>query len=217
MEISPFILAKMLCVAFLFSFQSGGIFDFGRALCSYFSCAPKSKKIRAFYRAKVLFVESSICETAKKKRNRFFENAVMFFCDVFGVIYAGVGLVKINYSYNDGVFRFFTVFAFVIGFLLYYFVISKVVLFLLELAIFIIKYFVVTLFGVLERTFLIIYNNLVKIIKKIYGKFQLCIEKKRKVVYNVNEILCNNEENGKKRLHIRVKSHKEDIGRTRSK
>ena len=217
MEISPFVLAKMLFVAFLFSIQTGIIFDFGRALCSYFSCSPKNKRIKAFYNAKVFSSKQSLQITSKKRINRFFENAIIFFFDVFLVIYSAVGLVKINFSYNDGVFRFFTVLAFILGFLIYYFVISKMILLLFELLIFIIKYLFVTLFGILERPFSMIYNKLVKIIKKKYEKFHLYIEKKHKVVYNVNEILCNHEDIKKNKVRVRVRSQKDHIGRIQKK
>ena len=60
-------------------------------------------------------------------------------------------------------------------------------------------------------------NKLVKIIKKKYEKFHLYIEKKRKMVYNVNEILCNNENVEKNKIKIRMKSYKDDAGRIQKK
>lgn len=208
MEISPYILVKMLFVAFLFSMQAGVAFDFGRALRSFFSFQPKSPKIKSLYGVKVPFSDKPLRGDTPRKINRFFENATVFFFDLFLMIYSGIGLVKINFSYNDGVFRFFTVFAFLVGFLLYYLTLSRMILFLLELLFFVIKYLTVTLFGIFEKPFLIIYNNLVKKIKKKYEKFRLDIEKKHKVVYNVEEILCNDENIGKKRLKICSKAHK---------
>ena len=208
MEISPLIFVKMLCVAFLFSLQIGIAFDFGRALCSCFSFKPKSKKIKALYSLKALFSDKPLSCDSAKKLNRFFENAIVIFFDLFLVIYSGIGLVNINFSYNDGVFRFFTVFAFFTGVLIYYFTLSRIILFFLELLVFVIKYLIVTLFGILSKPFLIIYNNLVKKIKKKYEKFRLDIEKKHKVVYNVEEILCNDENVVKKSLKIRAKVHK---------
>ena len=128
MEISPVILAKMLWISFLFSIQTGVIFDVGRAARSYFSCRPKSKKIASLYSLKIPFSKRFLNQNSGRKINRFFENILMFLSDIFFVFYLGFGLAKINFSYNDGDFRFLTLVAFGVGFLLYYFTFSKIIL-----------------------------------------------------------------------------------------
>lgn len=210
MEIFPIVLLKMLLLAFLFSMQAGAIFDAGRAICRSFCCNPKSKSVSKLYNAKVPLNKEKICMLGKRKRNRFFENAVTFFFDAFFVFYSGYGLIKINYAYNDGDFRFFTVLAFCVGFLIYYFTFSKIVLFLLDLLSFVIKYIFLVFFSFLSKPFLIIYNNLVKKTKKIYEKFRIRIEKKRKKVYNICEIVCDNETVCKKCVKIRLKTREKE-------
>ncbi len=217
MEISPIILAKMLWIAFLFSFQAGLIFDVGRAVRSYFSCLPKSKKIVSLYSVKVPFSSGILNKNSGKKRNRILENIILFFSDFFFVFYSGFGLAKINFSYNDGDFRFLTLVAFAIGFLLYYFTVSRLILLLLEIFVFVIKYPIGVICALTGKPFLKLYNILVKKIKKMFGKFYRRIEKKNKVVYNVYELLCESESIGKKRIKIKVQSKTDGKGRMRKK
>ena len=213
MEISPIILAKMLLISFLFSLQAGVVFDVGRAARLYFSCQAKSRKIAPLFSLKIPFSKRTLNQNSKRKINRIFENILLFFGDIFFVFYSGFGLAKINFSYNDGDFRFLTLIAFTVGFLLYYFTFSKLVLFLLEFLIFLTKELVGVICAVVGKPFLILYNNLVKKIKKIYGKFQLRLEKKRKMVYNVYELVCESENIGKKRA--KIKAHPKSHGKVR--
>ena len=217
MEISPILLAKMLLISFFFSFQAGVIFDVGRALKTCFSSRPKSAKIASFYNVKLPFSKRTLNVNSKRKRNRFFENTTLFFSDFFFVFYSGFGLMKINFSYNDGDFRWLTAVAFAVGFALYYFFVSKLVLPLFEVAVFAVKYPVCVICGTVSKVFLILYNNLVKKIKKTCGKFHLRIEKNNKMVYNVYELLCESEDIGKKRVKIKVRPKTDGKGRTREK
>lgn len=217
MEISPIILAKMLLISFFFSVQAGVIFDVGRATRSYFSCAPKNKKIALFYGLKIPFSRRILNQNSGRKVNRVFENTVIFLSDVFFVFYSGFGLAKINFSYNDGDFRFLTLIAFGVGFLLYYFTFSKIILLAFEFLVFLLKGLVGVVCAIIGKPFLILYNNLVKKIKKIYGKLRLRLEKKRKMVYNVYELVCESENIGKKRVKIKVNPKSDGKVRMRRK
>lgn len=219
MEISPLLLAKMLLVSFLFGFQTGAFFDIGRALGGLFGGEVKSERVKKLYGVKLLFSKKSFPQTGKKI-SAFLRDAYIFIFDVLLVIFAVWGVVKINYSYNDGGIRFFTVAGVVAGFVCYYFTVSRLALFLAEVAVFALKYTVFSVFCAIFSPFSKIYNNLVKKIKKSLGKFRFRLEKKSKKVYNVCEILCENSDvdgaGSKVKVTVRKKSGKEN-GRNEEK
>ena len=207
MEISLFLLTKMLFVAFLFGIQSGIIFDALKAIRGICFGDIKSQKVKKLYGVKLPFSKRIFCAEAKK-RTRVCKNIFMFFCDFLWVIYSSLGIIVINYSYNDGGIRFFTVFSFIIGFTVYYFTASRVIIFLLELASFGFKYTFFVILDALSFPFLKIYNNLVKKIKKRFGNIRLCLEKKSKKVYNVSEEVCADADNINKCAHIKISIRK---------
>lgn len=208
MEIYPIVMAKMLFVSFLFSLQAGALFDFFRALRLIFSGEPKSKLWKRAYRARLPISRKELFAKDEGKYNRFMKNAVIFFSDVFLFVYSAWGLMKINYSYNDGGVRGFTLVGMLVGFVLYYFCISRAVVFLLEGFAFFAKYAFKSLFELVSLPFYKIYNNFVKKIKKMLGKFHLRIEKRGEKVYNVNEVVCENRDFESRATGIRVSSSK---------
>ena len=210
MEISPIIMAKMLLVAFLLGAQSGVFFDAGRVLKALFFGEVKSKRVRKLYGAKLPF-SKRIFKKSEKRSARIFKNILIFFCDFLWVIYSCFSLMKINYAYNDGGIRFFTVIAMAVGFFLYYFTVSRVAIFLMEVLTFAIKYAFFAIFDAVSLPFLKIYNNLVKKSKKICEKMRLRLEKRKKKVYNVSEIVYENanEENKCMIVKISVRKNKE--------
>ena len=206
MEISPLVLAKMLLVSLFFGIQSGVVFDFGRALRGIFSNEVKSERVKKFYRARLLFTKKELPQE-DNKISRFLKNSHIFVWDAFFVVFVAWGLIKINYSYNNGGIRFFTVLGISLGFLCYYFSLSKIVIFLSESGVFLFKYVIFSFFSVIFAPFLKIYNNLVKKIKKSLEKFRFRLEKKSKKVYNVCEILYENSdaESVKSKVKITVR------------
>ena len=215
MEISPSILAKMLIVAFLFGIQSGIVFDAGRALRAVIFGDVKSERIRKLYNAKLPFSKREFISFGKsvKKVPRFFYNSFIFLCDFVWIVYSFFGLMKINYAYNDGGLRGFTVLGLIAGYAVYYFTVSRFVFFVLEFLSFAVRYTFFTIFDAVSLPFFNIYNKLVKKIKKRCENIRFRIEKKRKKVYNVSEILCENASTdvrcGKIRISISKKTGKE--------
>lgn len=213
MEISPILLAKMLFVCFAFGIQMGVLFDFGRSLRGLFSNEVKSKRVEGFYRKDLLFTGREFPKM-EKRLWKVLKNAHIFLFDAFFVVFAVWGLIKINYSYNDGGIRAFTFAGLIIGFFCYYFTASRLVGFLLESLVFALKYLVFSVFVAIFSPFLKIYNKLVKKFKKSLGKFRFRLEKKSKKVYNVCEILCKNSDhkgsNAKVKIKVCKKSGKEN-------
>ena len=210
MEISPYLLAKMLFVAFFFGIQVGVIFDVGRLLRVIFWGEVKNKKIKGLHIVKMPFSKRKI-SGVNGKTQAFLKYGFIFLYDFFWMLYSFIALMKINYSYNDGGMRFFTVAGVITGFAVYYFTFSRVVIFLGELVSCAVRYTFFAIFDAVSLPFLKIYNNLVKKIKKSYEKFRIYIEKKSKKVYNVCEIVCENTsiEDNRKRVKISIKKNQE--------
>lgn len=208
MEISPILLAEMLFVAFLFGIQSGIVFDIGRTLRALFLGEIKSKKIQKLRNVK-LPISKRDAEGKKRKGLEIFKFIIIFFCDFLWIIYSFSGLMKINYSYNNGGIRIFTVFGLLVGFALYYFTFSRLVIFFVELLSFFMRFVFLALFDIIFFPFFKIYNNLVKKLKKSCEKIRFRIEKKRKKVYNVSEVVCENVNNKSTSAKVKISVRKD--------
>jgi len=219
MEISPILLTKMLIVAFLFGIQSGIFFDFGRSLRLCLFGDIKSQKNKKIRNLKLPFSKRELYKK-QNKITQIFENIFVFICDFLWVVYSFLGLMKINYSYNDGGIRAFTFFSLILGFILYYFTVSKLVIFIMELLSISLRFVIFSFFDAISIPFLKIYNNLVKKLKKRCEKMRLDIEKKRKKVYNVSELVCENitKENKRNKIKVSVlKNQKKEHGKNEEK
>ena len=223
MEISPALMAKMLLFSFLFGVVSGAVFDVGRAFRTLIFGYPKSKKMHKFCQIKLPFSRKTICG-----KNRFFKaflHIVIFFSDLLFVVFFACGLILVNYFFNDGGLRGFTFWGAILGFALYYFTLSHLLIFIFEGVIIAARYLVWSIFDLLRLPFLFIYNNFEKNIKKIYEKFRFRLEKRSKKVYNVCELLCEDRLDNNKRIRIRpsktenqrreCKENEKDKNRTR--
>lgn len=206
MEIYPWILARMLAVSFLFAIQIGVVFDISRALRLLFSSRPSFAALQKISKISFPFTKRSLKAIKGKRLIAAIKNAWIFICDVILIIYSTWGLMQINYSFNNGGLRAFSLFGFLVGFLIYYFTLSRLVLFLLEGGTLIARKTSIALFDALTLLFYRIYNKIynifVKKIEKIYEKLRLRIEKKREKVYNVNEIVCKNHDTAISRVKV---------------
>ena len=108
MEIFPDVLAKMLLVSFLFGGQLGMIFDIGRVLRLLFIGAPISSKLKGLYASRLPFSKRAMTARDDRKSRKILLNITVFLTDFLFSAYAVIGLVVINYAYNDGKFRIFT-------------------------------------------------------------------------------------------------------------
>lgn len=218
MEISPLLLAKMLFVSFLFGIQAGIIFDACKALRGLFCCEFKCQKMQMLSSVNLPFSKRPLFKKAKaeKKRTRFLKYAFLFFCDFLWVVYCFVCLMIINYSYNDGGIRFFTVFGLIVGFFAYYFTLSRLIIFVFEFFSFGLKYTFFVIIDAVSFPFLKIYNNLMKKIKKRWENIRLHIEKKFKKVYNVSEEVYKNDKKTSIKISFR-KNQKEGSAENENK
>ena len=109
MEISPVLLAKLLFYSFLFGLITGLFYDAHRVVRALWgiNCFDNNDGVISW---KLPFINKRISLGQNKAKKHFFKNSVIFMGDLATLLFAGAGVLILNYSYNDGDFRFFTVF-----------------------------------------------------------------------------------------------------------
>ena len=90
----------------------------------------------------------------------------------------------LNYYFNDGKFRIYSVVALLCGFFFYRFTVGKLVMLVLEAILFVLRAAVLTLFDWIKKPMGVFVVFFGKIAKKIAKKLAKSIAKKRKKVYN---------------------------------
>ena len=99
-------------------------------------------------------------------------------------------MIVLNYSYNSGEFRGFTVIGTLVGFLAYRFSVGRVTLLLLESSAMLIKYLILSFFAVFLRPFYVIGKNVIKKANKLIFLCTFTLEKRKEKLYNIREEVC---------------------------
>lgn len=183
MEISPFLLTLLLSWSFVFGLILGVINDINRIIRVFCGVRYSEKHFGKLYELVLPVVHRPLL----RGENKFHKKALvvlMFFQDIIFFIIAGIGIILLNYEFNEGSFRFFTVVAVVIGFLLYYFTMGKVVMTLSEGIAFFIKATILVAFSALFRPFVLICGFLIKKLKNIGLFLNITLENIQKKLYN---------------------------------
>ena len=184
MEISQITLAIMLFYSFLFGIAVGVFYDLNRIVRVFFGVRYTK---RAYGRLYGIRLPISKREIVMGKSKGFLQSLVINLGDLLCVLVATIGLILINYGYNSGRFRFFTVAALIVGFLLYRFGIGRLVILITEPVAFICKYVFLSicdlLFSPLRKFCILIY----KFVKKISSLYIFTLENKIKKLYNIRE------------------------------
>ena len=142
MEISPILLAKLLLYSLIWGGTVGVFYDVNRIFRVLLGVRYSKKHFDSLYSLRLPFSkkEISLKNAADKTGGRFIKGATEFLGDFLSVTVAALGVVVLNYSYNDGRFRIFTVIGTLVGFLLYYFTLGRLVMLVCEPLAFLIKY-----------------------------------------------------------------------------
>ncbi len=111
-------------------------------------------------------------------------SVLIFFQDLFLFAFAAVGCVLLHYEYNSGRFRFFSIPAMVLGFLLYYFTVGKLIMALSERIVFVIKAALLILGNIFLRPILAFCRFFNKKLTKIAKNFRKVIANRTKRLYN---------------------------------
>jgi hypothetical protein len=184
MEISQITLAIMLFYSFLFGIAVGVFYDLNRIVRVFFGVRYTK---RAYGRLYGIRLPVSKREMVMGKSKGFLQSLVINLGDLLCVLVAAIGLILINYGYNSGRFRFFTVAALAVGFLFYRLSIGRLLILLVEPLAFICKYLFLSICDLLYlplRKFCIL---IYKFVKKIFSLYIFTLENKIKKLYNIRE------------------------------
>ena len=187
MEISPLLLAKLLLYSFFLGIATGVLYDIFRIFRVICGAAdvriPRGKELSL----KIPTTNRRVTARHDADKRGFFAHSVNFCCDFFTVIATCCGLLVLNYGYNDGKFRTFTVLGAFCGFLLYYFTVGKLALWVLGPVAFFVKYAFLSFFYILCYPFKFFAKIVIKNVRKIYKLCDFTLEKRRKKEYNIND------------------------------
>lgn len=183
MEISPFLLTLLLSWSFVFGVILGVINDTNRIIRVFCGVRYSEKRFGKLYELVLPVIHRPLSRSENKFQKKAL-SVLIFFQDIFFFIFAGIGIIILNYEFNEGRFRFFTVFAVFIGFLLYYFTIGKIVMTVSEGIAFFIKAIFLVVFSAVFRPFIIIGRFFIKNLKKTGSFLKNCLANIRKKLYN---------------------------------
>ena len=181
MEVSQITLAVMLLYSFLFGIMIGIIYDLNRIIRVIFGVRYTKKYSRLYS----LGLPVSKKNVIMGRSHGFWQSLVINLGDLLCVIAAALGLILINYGYNSGRFRFFTVAALIVGFVIYRFSIGRIIILITEPLAFICKYIFLSICDILALPMRKIGRFIFKIVKKISSLYIFTLENKIKKLYNI--------------------------------
>ena len=187
MGISPILLFKLLVSAFLWGIVVGIFNDLNRISRALLFTDAITDKGQRYYEIELPIIKSSLKSKLKldaKKRNNLLYNGLLALQDFVLVLVYFMGLVFLNYELNKGDFRTFTVVFSLVGAVLYYFTVGKLVFNLSELICFVIRAMAVIGFYVFFTPIMYILTKMRRFFENIYIFFQNAIAKNIKKRYN---------------------------------
>ena len=114
MELSWIKLTTLLIVSFIFGCALGVLFGINKIVTSVFTLP--SQALRLSFISKMMNIKSS--ENIGKVK-KIFSITISFFQDIFCMLVFAIGVILLNYYYNDGKIRGFAFLGMLIGFVLY--------------------------------------------------------------------------------------------------
>ncbi len=185
MEISPFKLTELLIYSFLYGGMLGVINDINRIIRVFFGVRYSRKRFNGLYN--FLKINKSESDVNENKISNICLNIIIVMQDIFLMLSFAVGVIILNYYYNDGKIRFFGLFTTLIGFFLYYFTLGKVIMLISEPIMLVCR-------TVFKQVFIVV-SAPVKFLFKIVGRFvsktnlliKKHIAKRRNIRYNKKE------------------------------
>lgn len=192
MEISQIGLARLLAFCVIWGAVMCEIYCALFSLRVLFGAEPQGKIAKKMCRwklpksKKILFTE--------RKKAKIFERIFINACDFFCVVALAVGIILLNYGYNRGVFRGFSVVGAIAGFLLCRITFGTLSIRITEVPILLLIYLFSALFEFFLFPFKKIYKIMQKFLKKITSLCSFILAKRRKKLYNIKEEVCHQEE-----------------------
>ena len=186
MEISPMRIFWMLVFSLGFGAVCGVLNDVNRLVRVLFGVRYRKDSLKGLYKIKLPIVGRSLSEIKESRLKRLLLPVIIFVQDVFLFLFFSVGVVMINYYFNDGRVRIYTPIVAICGFLIYYFTLGRLVLYFSEALAFALRGIFFVFLSIFYRPIRFFVDFLVKIIKKMYKKLYKAIAKRQKMVYNNN-------------------------------
>ncbi len=187
MEISPFLLFFLLVASFAFGGTVGILNDIHRLIRVILGVRYSKNRFDRWYEKEIPFLNRPIVRNHSSKKNKTVLSILIFVQDLILFSFAAVGTVTLNFYFNNGKFRLYTIAALIMGFLLYYFTLGRLIMLLSEGIVFVLKAFLSILFHFLLVPFKKIVGFFGKNIKKLYRKAKKTIAKLQKKRYNISK------------------------------
>ena len=185
MEISPIRLLQLLISSFLFGVQMGVVSDAQYGIRLLLRLETMDLHMQRRYEKRIPLIHRNLRWRQITQRKRVIGGIFRVVQDFLFFAILGIGIVVLNYSYNDGKNRLFPFLGFFGGYLIYSVLIKRISRRLLQEGIF--------LFDLLSSWILyIILHPIVNVVAFIYGKvkkifknIKFSIAKRRKMEYNL--------------------------------
>lgn len=184
MEISPYMLFLLLVYSFLFGMAAGVFNDINRITRAFLGVRYSSRSFDKLYSLKLPFVGALGDKRKEGKLKRGLLSVIIFFQDILLFAFMGCGTAILNYYLNRGQFRLYTIAAVAAGFVVYYFTLGKLVIFLSQGIVFLLR----AIFGIaayiVSRPFVWIFSIVKRGVLYCYKKISYAIAKKKIISYN---------------------------------
>lgn len=188
MAISPFRLFLLLIFSFFGGAIVGAIYDIHRIIRVWFGVRYTHNRPERLLSRPLPLLRRPLAEIRQGRLKKSLLSVVIFFQDILLFCVAGIGVAVLNYTFNDGRFRFYSVVALLVGFLLYYFTLGKLVIFISEWIVFFLRAAFLVLFYLLMKPFVLIWKFLGKNIAKVRSNLWKALAKRRKKMYNKSKM-----------------------------
>ncbi|MBO5939465.1 MAG: hypothetical protein J6Q82_08250 [Clostridia bacterium] len=187
MGISPIRLFYLLLSSFFLGIGLGILYDVHRIIRVLFGVQYSKKALPERLLRPIPIIGRPLGKIRQGRVKNISLTVLVFLQDVFLMTVAGAGIVILNYAWNDGRFRIYTVVALFAGFLIYYFTLGKLVIYLSECIVFLLRATFSIFFFILSYPFVKTLSFLWKIIKRMQFNLQKTIANQRKKVYNIHK------------------------------
>ncbi len=183
MEISPYMLTLLLVYSFLFGAFAGALNDAGKIFRALLLEGTSTKRQQKLCDIKLVLIG----RLPQKKESKALP-VIIFLCDVLLFLCIGCGIAILNYYFNKGQMRLYTITAVAVGFLFYYFTIGKIISVFSDYLVFFLRAVTAISLKLFLTPFAIAFGCLKKIILLLVRKIVFALEKKAMIRYNEREV-----------------------------
>ena len=118
--------------SFLYGICIGIVNDINRIVRVFFGVRYTKINFDKLYEFLKIVKKENSDNTISSKSTNSYLNILIFIQDIFLALFAATGIILLNYYFNDGRFRIFTVLAMMLSAILYYFTVGKLIMLISE-------------------------------------------------------------------------------------